>query len=65
MFQNFTETELIVLRDALKEYALSMRMRDGRVVKTEKEFLQTASPASVKQYLSALGMAKEAEIKIR
>ena len=65
MFQNCTETELIVLRDALKEYALSMRMRDGRIVKTEKEFLQSASPAFVKQYLSALGMAKEAELRIR
>ena len=66
--QNANKKELIVLRDALKEYAISMRMKDGRVAHTKQqkdtELRETAE--TMAQYLAhphtvALGLIAEIE----
>lgn len=68
LLQNGNRKELIVLRDALKEFAISMRMRDGKVIytKEQKDAQIKAESESISQYMAhphtvALGLIAEVE----
>ena len=65
--QTMTERELIIMRDALKEYAIGMRTDpDTRKVTSEADYLKRdLSPNARYTYLTALAMAAEAAARIR
>jgi hypothetical protein len=64
--KTMTTAELIIMRDALKEYAISMRTDPHtQRVKSEADYLKNASSHSRATYFSALAMAAEAAARIR
>jgi hypothetical protein len=70
MFDNLTDIELIILEDALTEYAMRYRTirypnQDDRIL-TENEFLGDTdiNPVRIKRYITALAMRAEIRAKM-
>jgi hypothetical protein len=71
LIERATQNELIVIRDALKEYAISMRMRDNHVIYTKEEMhnklIAELEPLqyAAHPFVIACGLVAEAQARIK